>query len=615
MFISLVPQGFTGSGDPLPVPVDAWVELRNLKADGRAASLEIGDAFLPEHALRMASGYDDSYNQCPERLVRQWEALGYRGCVTHYVGMSHYYAVRPVGGRFEVDPARGLCPAAEAWHRALVRRAGEAGFDLILSLSYELFAANAPQGWAQRKASGEVALTGWVPPSTLLSPCNPAAMGWLRQVAASLAALVSSEGRPVRFQVGEPWWWVGPDHAPCFYDDSTIGRYRQAFGSDPPAISDARQPLDAGGLQFLDWLGEQLAQSTAELVAAARAAAGPGFRSHLLFFTPQVLDPARPEIARANMPGGWACPAFDVLQLEDYDFVTEGLSAPAEAAWQRVRATLGYPVAATHYFAGFVLRPEDAQAHWPLIMESARKRSADVGELFVWAWPQVARDGLTYFVIGEEADVEAFHDCVFPLALGMEATGGPEFQTRIALLASGFEQRNADWTQARMRYDAGLGVRSDADLAILVDFFRARRGRAHGFLLLDPLDHSSASPGGQPGPFDQLIAVGDGVATSFALKKAYGTPPHLAHRRITRPVAGSLRVSVGGEELMSGWTAGVSGRIVFETPPAAGAEVRAGFLFHVPVRFDTDRLDISMNGWRSGEVPSVPIVELFEGEQ
>ena len=36
----------------------------------------------------------------------------------------------------------------------------------------------------------------------------------------------------------------------------------------------------------------------------------------------------------------------------------------------------------------------------------------------------------------------------------------------------------------------------------------------------------------------------------------------------------------------------------------------AGFLFDVPVRFDTDRLEISLTAFAAGALPSVPIVEI-----
>ena len=46
--------------------------------------------------------------------------------------------------------------------------------------------------------------------------------------------------------------------------------------------------------------------------------------------------------------------------------------------------------------------------------------------------------------------------------------------------------------------------------------------------------------------------------------------------------------------------------------PKAGAEVRAGFLFDVPVRFAEDRLDINGIAFAAGEAPSVPLIEVRE---
>lgn len=233
LFLSLVPDQFDGSRDPLNAPMSTCVELRNLQATGINSTLKQGDAFLPEHRLRMCAGYDDSYNQAPERLVEQWRALGYRGLVTHYVGMSHFPALQPVAAdRFEVSG--GLCASAVAWHRAFLGALAAAGMDVILSLSFELFDEHAPPAWVQRDLNGNRALTGWQPPSTLLSPCHPDAVQWLCGIAASLAGLAVAQGHAVRFQVGEPWWWLGPDGAPCFYDAATVSRWVVETGQIPP---------------------------------------------------------------------------------------------------------------------------------------------------------------------------------------------------------------------------------------------------------------------------------------------------------------------------------------------------------------------------------------------
>jgi uncharacterized protein (TIGR02217 family) len=67
----------------------------------------------------------------------------------------------------------------------------------------------------------------------------------------------------------------------------------------------------------------------------------------------------------------------------------------------------------------------------------------------------------------------------------------PEFATSVTITASGFERRNSLWSDARLRFDVGPGVRSEAELGTLIAFFRARRGQARGFRLRDPSDYSS----------------------------------------------------------------------------------------------------------------------------
>ena len=36
----------------------------------------------------------------------------------------------------------------------------------------------------------------------------------------------------------------------------------------------------------------------------------------------------------------------------------------------------------------------------------------------------------------------------------------------------------------------------------------------------------------------------------------------------------------------------------------------AGFEFDVPVRFDSDKLEISLQGFRHGAIPNIPVVEV-----
>lgn len=607
LFLSLVPPGFTAADAPLSAPAEAWVELSGMRSDGAGSVLAIGDPLVPPHGLRLAGGYDDSYHLTPERLLRNARALGYRQVINHYVGMSHYFRLSHDAGAYRIDKGGAALNApCAAWHRDFAARAKAADYGLILSLSYELLDMHCPEGWKQRHADDSPALTGWSPPSTLLSPANADAMAYLRRVAAAFVAIAVTAGQAPRFQIGEPWYWVGPDHRPALYDAASLA----AYGVPAPIIADAHGPLSAPQLALLDAAGAVLGASTLALRDAVTAVA-PGAEVLLLFYAPQVLG-AAPEMARANMPAAWTRPAFDVLQLEDYDFVIAGDSGASARAAAAVADRLGYPPGEQHYFSGFVLRPEDRD-QWRLIDAAAETgRARGVAETFVWAFPQIARDGFVHFDEQGEGEVEAFHNVDFPLAIGFEATGGPRFSTQVVTTASGHEQRNSLWADARLEFDAGLGVRSEADLMTLVAFFRARRGRACGFRFRDISDDSSRPEGGASTAFDQPLGTGDGATARFRLVKRYGGGAEAQTRVISRPVAASVRVAVNGVERTEGWALDAGGWVAFDDPPAAGTLVTAGFRFDVPVRFAEDGLDITLSSFRAGIAPSVPLIEIRE---
>jgi hypothetical protein len=278
MFISLVPPGYSGVDAPLDAVAEGWAELSEIACEGAGSVLAVGDGLVPEHRLRIATGYDDLYHLAPERVLRNIAWLGYRGAINHYVGMSHYFRLG-LDGKVTL----GLNGPCLAWHQDFAARARALGFDVIFSLSYELLDQHCPEAWKQRAADGTPALTGWVPPSTLLSPANPDAMAYLQGIARAFAAVARDAGLPVRFQVGEPWWWVRGDGRICLYD----GAAQAAFA--PVDIEDVRLQLNAGQNATLDAAGAVLAQSTADLCAAVKAAA-PDAETLLLVFLPTVLD-------------------------------------------------------------------------------------------------------------------------------------------------------------------------------------------------------------------------------------------------------------------------------------------------------------------------------------
>jgi uncharacterized protein (TIGR02217 family) len=209
----------------------------------------------------------------------------------------------------------------------------------------------------------------------------------------------------------------------------------------------------------------------------------------------------------------------------------------------------------------------------------------------------------------------AFHEALFPLDIALKSAGGPERKTDIVVLGSGREERNARWANSRRRYDAGYGVKTLAALSTVVAFFEERRGRLYGFRWRDRLDQSSAAPRVATTPLDQVIGTGNGTTASFQLVKSYGTvyAPYL--RSIAKPVPDTVRIAVGGTEVAEGTAFScdtTTGIVTFLAGhlPAAGAAVTAGFQFDVPVRFDTDYLEVDLSAFAAGAIPKIPLVEI-----
>lgn len=206
--------------------------------------------------------------------------------------------------------------------------------------------------------------------------------------------------------------------------------------------------------------------------------------------------------------------------------------------------------------------------------------------------------------------MSAFHEVRLALALGFGSSGGPECATDVARLASGVESRNARWATSRRRWEVG-GAAVKADVAHeLVAFFEARRGRMHGFRFRDPVDWKSCAPSQAVAATDQGLGAGDGVTTAFQLVKRYASGGAFQDRKITKPVEDTCAVAIDGIETAAfdvDWTTGV---VTFDSAPAEGAVLTAGFEFDTPVRFDSDRLDLMLAGHDAVRVVRAALVEV-----
>ncbi len=197
----------------------------------------------------------------------------------------------------------------------------------------------------------------------------------------------------------------------------------------------------------------------------------------------------------------------------------------------------------------------------------------------------------------------SFDETRLPTKIEFGARGGPRFRTEVVVLGSGHEQRNAEWSATRAAWDIAPGIQSAADLDAIVAFWYARQGRLRGFRFKDHTDFSATG--------QVLIAAVAGGETSAQLVRGYSNGGQTFSRTVAKPVAGSVQLFLDGMPLTSSVDT-ATGIVSFAALPGGSpqAVLTADFAFDVPVRFDTDNLEIRQVTHARDAVQSLPIVEI-----
>jgi uncharacterized protein (TIGR02217 family) len=196
----------------------------------------------------------------------------------------------------------------------------------------------------------------------------------------------------------------------------------------------------------------------------------------------------------------------------------------------------------------------------------------------------------------------AFVEVQFPSDISYGSAGGPEYATDIVASVGGYEQRNINWEQARARYNVAHGVKTKAQLDALIAFFRARKGRAHGFRFKDWTDYQATN---------EPLGTGNGTQTQFQLVKRYVSGSVTDIRTIVKPVSGTVQVYKNAVLQTTGVSVDtVTGMVIFASAPAAGQAITASFQFDVPVRFDTDKLSASLDAYGIHSWQDISLVEV-----
>lgn len=260
----------------------------------------------------------------------------------------------------------------------------------------------------------------------------------------------------------------------------------------------------------------------------------------------------------------------------------------------------------------------------------------------------------------------AFHEVVFPESLAYGFTGGPMFSTDVVTLSSGAEKRNINWSIGRARWRLESRLHTEADFTELLDFFRARRGRGHGFLFKDQMDYcvtgvhcgigdgsqatfqcvkeypgtqtsgqlaidtvytvrhagtsanfSNVGGGNPPSQNDTFTATGV-TPTAWGSPAAQLVADFNESRTIKKVKDGTLSFYVDGATQTEGGGADYTmdyqtGIVTFNggSEPGNGTIVTADFEFYVPARFETDQMPATWESYLRKSWPDVGIVELL----
>lgn len=411
IFFSLITSRYEEIEDVVQqANMEASFKFTLLEPDDGYSMMSISNLVQPAHDIRMCTSYDDMYNLTPERVIKNTYALGYRGMINHYNGMSHYYQFAMDGnGGWALDRTNLLNPATEAWLHSFHAQAYTTGYTIMNSLSFELMSTVCPVEWVQHDWYDALAATGYEPPSYVLSPSINEGMEYLQAVINKISNISQTNNIPVVVQIGEPWWWYNTaTELPCIYDYTTKLAFNTAtglFAQDAGTIYEYKTGTPF--TEYYAFLSRTLGLRVTKFATDTRAAY-PGAKVTLLPFLPSIIDNGLME--KINFPVDYYIPeAFDFYCTECYDWLLQGKMTKAFDAVNIPHDRLGFPYTDIHYLAGFVpdatlapLYGFDPNSNyrtylWKMIIGNIvlNEHQFEGLKQYIWAYPQIMHDSVT----------------------------------------------------------------------------------------------------------------------------------------------------------------------------------------------------------------------------
>jgi len=204
----------------------------------------------------------------------------------------------------------------------------------------------------------------------------------------------------------------------------------------------------------------------------------------------------------------------------------------------------------------------------------------------------------------------SFDEVQLPTDIDYGFTGGSRFSTKVLQGFSGWEQRFSNWSKARLKYNLSKSVQDQTLIDAIIAFFNARQGKGRGFRFKDWSDYQITTGN---------IGTGTGAALTFQIYKRYSSGGVNYDRTIKKIVAATVSVFVNGVLKVEGANPGGDFQLNYNTglvtfnagkAPPNGQAVTVTCQFDVPVRFDTDDLDITSDAYDNYSIASLPLVEV-----
>jgi len=191
-----------------------------------------------------------------------------------------------------------------------------------------------------------------------------------------------------------------------------------------------------------------------------------------------------------------------------------------------------------------------------------------------------------------------------PIDVERGAKGGPMFSTTVNVADGGAVAANQNWSYPLYMGNISYGIQTKESLHEVLDFFWARRGRLYGFLFRDWSDYEMVN---------EPLGTGDGVIQNFQCIRKYNDTIRPFTRPLKYPIESTMTVYKNGVAVSaSTWSLLSTGEVRFNTAPALGEVITASGEFNIACRFTQDMLEIQMDLWNVGGIPSIGIMEVRE---